>query len=178
MPAPTTLLMPQRHVGGALPCLSGMGVDGAHNTVGKMSAPTTLLGSCYAREVAGYYHAGVQSTVLGIAVDLSASPYFLRPFPGPYRAGVPGRLVPVGSDCASRRGAVSRGLAHSRSEKRVGVGSGVLARPSVQRGYPEVDWRPKRALRSERWAGVGRRVLFLVGQTFRSVFGLPFWPII
>ena len=34
----------QRHVGGALPCLFGMGVDGAHNTVGKMSTPTTLLG--------------------------------------------------------------------------------------------------------------------------------------
>ena len=34
----------QRHVGGALTCLSGMGVDGAHNTVGKMSAPTILLG--------------------------------------------------------------------------------------------------------------------------------------
>ena len=33
-----------RHVGGALPCLSGMGVDGAHNTIGQMSAPTTLLG--------------------------------------------------------------------------------------------------------------------------------------
>ena len=34
----------QRHVGGALPCLSGMGVDAAHNTVGKMSTSTTLLG--------------------------------------------------------------------------------------------------------------------------------------
>ena len=33
----------QRHVGG-LPCLPGMGIDGAHNNVGKMSAPTTLLG--------------------------------------------------------------------------------------------------------------------------------------
>ena len=33
----------QRHVGGALPSLSGMRVDGAHNTIGKMSAPTTLL---------------------------------------------------------------------------------------------------------------------------------------
>ena len=40
--------------------------------------------------------------VLGIVVDLSALPYFLRPFPGPHRAGVPGRLVPVGFDCASR----------------------------------------------------------------------------
>ena len=34
----------QRHVGGALLCLSGMGVDDAHYTVGKMSAPTTMLG--------------------------------------------------------------------------------------------------------------------------------------
>ena len=31
---------------GALPYLSGMGVDGAHNIIGKMSAPTTLLGLC------------------------------------------------------------------------------------------------------------------------------------
>ena len=44
----------KRHVGGALPCLSGMGVDGAHNTVGKISAPTTLLG-----KVAGHCPAGV-----------------------------------------------------------------------------------------------------------------------
>ena len=34
----------QRHVEGALPCLFGMGVDGAYNTIGKISAPTTLLG--------------------------------------------------------------------------------------------------------------------------------------
>ena len=160
----------QRHVGGALPCLSGMGVDGAHNTVGQMSVPTTLLGFCHARRVAGYpsdmpcwyYPIGVQGTVLGIAVDLSALSYFLHPFPGPHRAGVPGRLVLVGSDCASRRGAVSRGSAHSRSEKRVGVGSGFwpslpvgeavqrrararsescssFVRPSGQRGGPESE---------------------------------------
>ena len=134
--------------------MSGMGVDGAHNTVGKMSAPIILFG-----KVTRYYRAGVQGTVLGIAVDLSVLPYFLRPFPGPYRAGIPGRFVPVGFDCARRRGAVSRGSAHSRSEKRVGVKSGVLARPSGRRGRPEAGWRPKRALRSERWAGVknGRR---------------------
>ena len=30
--------------GGALLYLSSMGVDGAHNTVGQMSAPTSLLG--------------------------------------------------------------------------------------------------------------------------------------
>ena len=102
----------QRHVGGALPCLSSMGVDGAHNTVGKMSTPTTLLGFRHTREVAGYCPAGVQGTFLGIAVDLSALSYFLRLFPNPYRAGVPGQLVLVGSDCASWRRAVSMGLAH------------------------------------------------------------------
>ena len=75
-------------MGEALPCLSGMGVDGAHNTVEKMSAPTTLLGFCHAREVAGYCPADVQGTFLGIAVDLNALPYFLRLFPGPYRAGI------------------------------------------------------------------------------------------
>ena len=142
-------------MGRALSCLSGMGVDDAHNTVGEMSAPTTLLGFCHARKVAGYYPTGVQGTVLGIAVDLSAMPYFLRPFPGPYRAGVPGRLVPVGSDCASWRRAVSRGSAHPRSEKRVGVGSGVLTRPSGWRGHLEVFRSWKRALWSERRAGVG-----------------------
>ena len=45
-----------------------MGVDGAYNTVGKMLAPTTLLGLCYAREVIGYFPAGVQGMVPGIAV--------------------------------------------------------------------------------------------------------------
>ena len=47
-------------------------------------------------------------------------------------ATVPGRLVPVGFDCASRRGAVSRGSAHSRSEKWVRVGSGVWSGLSVR----------------------------------------------
>ena len=34
----------QRHVGGTLSCLFGLGVDGTYNTIGEMSAPTTLLG--------------------------------------------------------------------------------------------------------------------------------------
>ena len=51
-----------------------MGVDGAHNTIEKKSAPTTLLGFYHAREVAGYCLAGAQGTVLGIAVDLSGLP--------------------------------------------------------------------------------------------------------
>ena len=33
--APVTLFDAHRHVGGALPYLSGMGVDGAHNTIGE-----------------------------------------------------------------------------------------------------------------------------------------------
>ena len=111
-----------------------MGVDGAHNTVGKMSTPTTLLGFRHTREVAGYCPAGVQGTFLGIAVDLSALSYFLRLFPGPYRAGVLGQLVPVSSDRASWRRAVSRGLVHPRSEMRVGVGGDVWP------GLPVGDW--------------------------------------
>ena len=94
--------------------------------------------------------------------DLCALPCFLRSFPVSFRAGVPGWLVPVGSDCASRRGVVSRGSAYSRSEKRVGIGSGVLARPFGRRGRPEVGRCWKRALFllceafwSERRAGVG-----------------------
>ena len=128
----------QRHVGAALPYLSGMGVDGAHNTVGKMSARTTLLAFCHVREVIGYYHVGVHGTVLSIAVDLSALPYFPCLFPGPYRTGVLDRLDPIGFDCASRGGAVGRGPVFSRSEKRPIVGSGILARPSGRRDRPEV----------------------------------------
>ena len=73
MPTPTTLSMPQRHVEGALPYLSGMGVDGAHNNVGKISAPITLFAFCHAREVVGYSPTGVQGTVLGIAVDFECA---------------------------------------------------------------------------------------------------------
>ena len=66
-----------------------MGVDGVHNTVGKMSTPTTLLGFYHARKLIGYYLVGVQGTALGITVVMSVLPYFLHPFPGTYRAGVP-----------------------------------------------------------------------------------------
>ena len=45
-----------------------MGVNGAHNNVGKMSAPTTLLQFCHARQVTGYCLAGAQGTVPGIVV--------------------------------------------------------------------------------------------------------------
>ena len=125
-----------------------MGLDGAHNIIGEISAPTTLLWFCHARKVVGYCPAGVQGTVLGIAVDLSALSYFLCPFPGPRRVGIPGQLVPVGSDCASWRRAVSRGSAHPQSRTWVGVGSDVW--PGLLVG---------KAVR--RWAGVG-------SETFRS----------
>ena len=111
---------------------------------------------------------------LGIVVDLSALPYFLCLFPGPYRAGVPDRLVLVGSDRASWRRVVSRGLAHPRSEAWVGVESSALARPSDRRGHPEAGWRPKRALQSEKWVEVRKQVPFLLGQTFQSVIGSAF----
>ena len=81
--------------------------------------------------------AGVQGTVLGIVVDLNALPYFLRPFPGPHRAGVPGRLVLVGSDCVSRRRVVSKVFAYPGKRRGVGVKSSALARPSDRRGHLE-----------------------------------------
>ena len=133
-----------------------MGVNSTHNTIGEnVGAYNTVLallcqGGCKALFLQVYR---VWSPVLWF--DLCALPYFLRLFPGPYRASVPGRLVPVGSECASWRRAVCRGLVHPQLETRVGVGSSALARPSGRRGRPEAGWRPKRALRSERWAGVG-----------------------
>ena len=66
----------------------------------------------------------VRSLVLWF--DLCALPYFLRPFPSPYRAGVPGRLVPVGSDRASRRRAVSGVFAYPGRRQGVGVGGSAL----------------------------------------------------
>ena len=140
MPTPTTLLMPRGTWG--QPYRIGL--------VWELMAPTTLLAFCHAREVVGYCPTGVQGMVLGIAVGLSALPYFLRPFSGPYRAGVPGRLVLVG--CASWRGAVSRGSMHPRSEKRVEVRSGVWLGLLVG----EAIWRRAR-VGSERCSSSGRR---------------------
>ena len=86
-----------------------------------------------------------------LVFDLSALPYLLRLFPGPYRMGVPGWLVLVGSDCASQRGVASRGSAHPLSEKRVRVGSGVCP------GFPvrEAIWRWAR-VRKERCSSLAR----------------------
>ena len=143
-----------------------------------MSTLTTLLGLCHDREVTGYCPIGVQGTVLGIAVDLSAPPYSLRPFPGPYRAGVLGSLVPVGSECASWRKAVSRVLVHPQSETRVGIGSSAfgqafrLERPSGGGLETEASAPVGEVGRSQ------KRAPFLLGQTFRSVIGSLFWTVV
>ena len=112
-----------------------------------------------------------------VVLTLSALPCFLRSFPGPFRAGVSGRLVPVGSGYASRRRAVSRGWAYPWSE---GAGSEsevvLLARPFSRRGRPEVGWRPDRAIMLERWAGAKERVLLILGLTFRLEIGSLLWP--
>ena len=154
-----------------------------------MAAPATLYDKCWrlqhylGSDMPGrsqstllviswwYFPIGVQGMVLSIAVDLSALPYLLCPFPGPHRAGVPGRLVLVGSDCASRRRVVSRGLVRPRSETWVGVRKRCLTGPSGRRGGPESE-----ASIVPSWPGLpvgeaGRsrkRALFLLGQAFRS----------
>ena len=123
-----------------------MGVNGTHNTIGEnVSAYNTAWvlscqGGCRVLFLQVYR---VRSSVLRF--DLYALPYFLCSFPGPYRAGVLCRLVPVGSDRASRRRVVSRGLAHPRTKTWVGVGSGVW--PGLSVG--EAVWR-RAGDRSER----------------------------
>ena len=125
-----------------------------------------------------YYPIGVQGMVLGIAVDLSAPAHFL----GPYRVGVPGRLVTVGSDCASRRRAVSRGSAHPRSETQVRVGAWRRALSFPWPGLPvgEAGQSRKRALGLPVGeAGQSRkRAMFLLGQAFRLETGSPFLPVV
>ena len=153
-----------------------MGVDGAHNIVGKMSVPTTLHG-----KVVGCRPVGVQGMVLGIVFDLSALPYFLCPFPGPHRAGIPGRLVLVGSDCASRRRAISKGSMHPRLETRVEVQKRCLARPSGWRGRPEseVSIVPPWPGLSVGEAGRSRkRALIVLSKAFRSEIGSSFWSVV
>ena len=98
----------QGHVGGPY----RMGVNGAHNTVeGNVGAYNTVC----VRAVTEY--CSMQGMVPGtVVLTCESCLAFLRMFPGLYRAGIPGRLISVGSDRASRRRTVSRGWAYSRSE--------------------------------------------------------------
>ena len=112
--------------------------------------------------------------VFGLVVDLSALLYLLRTFPSPYQVGVPGRLVLVGSNCASRRRAVNRGSVQARSEMRVGVGKVVFGQAfrseRTSEGVPESE-----ASAPVGEAGRGRkRAPFLLGQAFRSEIGSSF----
>ena len=149
MPTPTTLSMPRGMWGEPY----RIGVNGAHNTVGEnVSAYNTawVLSCQGGRRVLFLQVRRVLSLVL--LFDLCALPYFLRPFPGPYPAGVPGRSVLVGSDRASQRRVVSRGLAHPRSETQVGdesrVWLGLPVGEAVQR------WARDQSERSGRRGGL------------------------
>ena len=78
---------------------------------------------------------------------------FLRMSSGSYRIGVPGRMAPVGSECAGQRRAVSR-VPMSPDWRDAGLESEVallgqaFRLERVSRG----GWRPKRVLQSEWWA--------------------------
>ena len=104
-----------------------------------MSAPTTLFGLCCAREVVEYCFCrcieyGPRYCGLTCAPCLT---FPVRSLVLTERASLVD-LVLVGSECASWRRAVSRGLVHPQSETWVEVESSALARPSGRRGHPEV----------------------------------------
>ena len=132
-----TAIDAQRHVG-ALPYGS---FSDPYNTVeGDVRAYNTV----HVRVAAEYCSA--QGMLPGTVV-LTCEPClaFLRTSSGSHRAGVPGRMAPVGSECAGRRRAVSRIPANPGRRRRVGVRSSVWARPSDRRGRPEAA-----GVRSER----------------------------
>ena len=102
-----------------------MGGNGAHDTVGENTGAYNIVlallcqGGCRVLFLQVYR---VWSLVLRF--DLCALPYFLRPFPGSDRAGVPGRLVSVGSSLRQSEKSSEQGFGASpvgdagRSRKR------------------------------------------------------------
>ena len=101
-----------------------MGVNGTHNIVGENVGAYNIV--CV-REVIEYCF--YRCTEYGPWYrGLTCAPCltFLRSFPGPFQAGVPGRLVRVGSGCASRRRAASRVFAYPDRRRGVGVGDSAL----------------------------------------------------
>ena len=108
--------------------------SGPYNTIeGDVDAYNTVC----VRVAAEY--CSMQGMVPGIVV-LTCEPClaFLRTSSGSYRTGVPGRMAPVGSECAGRRRAVSR-VPTSPGRRDTGLESKVAlwARPSDRRGRPE-----------------------------------------
>ena len=156
MPAPTTLSMPQRHVGEPYRfCL-----------VWELMGKCRRLQHCLGSVMSGRSHGTVlqvyrvRSSVLRLTwvPCLAFSVCFLVLT----ERASPVGWVPVGSDCTYWRRAVSRGSAHPRSETRVGVENGVwpglpageavrrragigsercssFVRPSGRRGGPELE---------------------------------------
>ena len=116
---------------GALPYGS---FSGPYNTVeGDVGAYNTVC----VRVAAEY--CSVQGMVPGIVV-LTCEPYlaFLRTPSGSYRTCVPGRMAPVGSECAGSEKGGEQGSYEPRSEERgVEVRSRARGRPSDRRGHPE-----------------------------------------
>ena len=79
-----------------------MGVNGAHNTVGENVGAYNTVGvlSCQGSCRVLFLQVHRVRTLV-LRFDLCALPCFLRSFLDPYRAGVPSRLVLIGSECAS-----------------------------------------------------------------------------
>ena len=133
-----------------------------------MSAPTILFMS---RLVAAEY-CSVQGMVPGTVV-LTCEPClaFLRTSSGSHRAGVPGRMAPISSECAGRRRAVSR-VPTSLGRRDTGLESEVSlwARPFDRRGLP-IREGVQRHLEAEASAPI-----IVVGQRGQRVGAAPFGP--
>jgi len=109
-----------------------MGVfSGAYNTIeGNVSTYNIVRVS-----VVVEYYTGYGPWYRGLT--LCALACFFRLSPGSFRAGVPGRMAPVGPGRASRRRVVSRVSANPDRRRGVGIGSSALGQPSDRRGRPE-----------------------------------------
>ena len=140
--------------------------------------PSTLL-TCHV----GYCPAGVQGTILGIAVDLNALPYLLRPFPRSLPSGRPRSVGPSRLRLLQSEKSCKQGFGASPVEDAGRSRKWCLARPSSRRGRPESetgvvpprpglpleDWIALLACRLGIWANLGvayRSQHRLLGQTF------------
>ena len=130
-PGAHTAIDVQGHAGFFLPYGS---FSGPYNTVvGDVGAYNTVCVRVAAE------CCSVQGMVTGIVV-LTCEPClaFLRTSSGPYRAGVPSRMAPVGSECTDWRRVVSKvptspGRRDAGSESKVGLGAGLPIGEAVRR---------------------------------------------
>ena len=96
-----------------------MGVNSAHNTVGKKLAPTITVCVRAVVEYYSYRRIGYGPWYRGLTC--APCPAILRLFLSPFQVGVPGRSVPVDPGFASRRRAVSRVFAYPGRRREVRV---------------------------------------------------------